>query len=280
MLLFIAMVSVSTSPIIAKYLNNVPALGISFWRMFFGALILWIFSFFNKNNLKFYNDKKILIAGLLLGIHFALFFRSIKLTTIANATFLGTLAPLFAFIIEKFIFKKKHKRNLLFGLSLAFLGTIILIGNKFDFSSNYTIGNLFAVACSGCLGLAFIITADVRKKLEALIYSRMLFTYAAITLLVFSILTKTSLVGYSNNDYIFLFILGLVPTIMGHGFMYYAAKYISPIIVSSAPMGEPILASIMAWYLFNESIELSIMIGGFITFIGLYILITGKELVK
>tara|TARA_B100000945_G_C20424612_1_gene619728 strand:- start:1734 stop:2576 length:843 start_codon:yes stop_codon:yes gene_type:complete len=280
MLLFIAMVSVSTSPIIAKYLNNVPALGISFWRMFFGALILWIFSFFNKNNLKFYNDKKILIAGLLLGIHFALFFKSIKLTTIANATFLGTLAPLFAFIIEKFIFKKEHKRNLLFGLSLAFLGAIILISNKFDFSSNYTMGNLFALACSACLGLAFIITAEVRKKLEALIYIRMLFTYAAITLLVFSIVTKTSLVGYSNNDYMFLFILGLVPTIMGHGSMYYAAKYISPIIVSSAPMGEPILASIMAWYLFNESIEFSIIIGGFITLIGLYILITGKKLVK
>ena len=43
------------------------------------------------------NRKKTLIAGIFLGIHFALFFSAIKLTTIANATFLGTLAPLFTF---------------------------------------------------------------------------------------------------------------------------------------------------------------------------------------
>ena len=89
------MLAVSTSPIIARYLENVPAVAISFWRMGFGALILWGVSFIKKQvPLKNENLKRTLIAGILLGIHFALFFGSIKLTSIANATFLGTLAPL------------------------------------------------------------------------------------------------------------------------------------------------------------------------------------------
>ena len=103
-LLFTAMLAVSTSPIIARYLDDVSAVAISFWRMGFGALILWMISVVKKQTpLSFENRNKTIIAGIFLGIHFALFFGAIKLTTIANATFLGTLAPLFTYFIEKFI---------------------------------------------------------------------------------------------------------------------------------------------------------------------------------
>ncbi|SVD99922.1 uncharacterized protein METZ01_LOCUS452776, partial [marine metagenome] len=102
-----AMLSVSTSPIIARYLENIPAVTISFWRMGLGALILWITGLVKKQvPLRSENLKRTIIAGILLGVHFALFFGSIKLTTIANATFLGTLAPLITFIIEKYILKR------------------------------------------------------------------------------------------------------------------------------------------------------------------------------
>ena len=152
-----AMLSVSTSPIIARYLENVPAVAISFWRMGFGALILWGVSLVRKQDpLKNEDLKKTLIAGIFIGIHFALFFGAIKLTTIANATFLGTLAPIITFFIEKFILKRNHTPTLIFGLGLAMCGAIIIVGNRFDFSSNYTIGNLLAVACSIFLGMAFL----------------------------------------------------------------------------------------------------------------------------
>ena len=127
------MLAVSTSPIIARYLDNVPAVAISFWRMGFGALILWGIDLIKKQApLKNENLRRTLIAGILLGIHFALFFSAIKLTTIANATFLGTLAPLFTFFIEKYILKRNHKPALLVGLGLAICGAIIIVGNRFD----------------------------------------------------------------------------------------------------------------------------------------------------
>ena len=45
-LLIIALLSVSTSPIVAKTLTGVPAVSISFWRMFIGSFLLWIYSVF------------------------------------------------------------------------------------------------------------------------------------------------------------------------------------------------------------------------------------------
>ena len=271
------MLAVSTSPIIARYLENVPAVAISFWRMGFGALILWGVSFIKKQvPLKNENLKRTLIAGILLGIHFALFFGSIKLTSIANATFLGTLAPLFTFFIEKFILKRNHSNALVLGLVLAICGATIIIGNRFDFSSNYTIGNLLAVACSGFLGMAFIISENVRKEVGTISYSRTLFSTASVTLFIIAFLMGTALTGFSSYEFGGLLLLGIIPTILGHGSMYYAIRYVSPTVVASTPMGEPILASIMAWFLFQESVGFATLIGGCITLIGLFILTRQK----
>ena len=47
-LLIIALLSVSTSPIVAKSLSGVPAVAISFWRMLIGSFLLWFYSCFNR----------------------------------------------------------------------------------------------------------------------------------------------------------------------------------------------------------------------------------------
>ena len=269
-----AMLAVSTSPIIARCLENVPAVAISFWRMGFGALILWVISLVRKQDpLRNENLNRTLIAGIFLGIHFALFFSAIKLTTIANATFLGTLAPVITFFIEKYILKRNHTSTLIIGLGLAICGATIIVGNKFDYSSNYTIGNLLAVTCSIFLGVAFIISENIRKEVGTISYSRTLFSTATATLFIIAIIRGTALMGFSANEFGGLLLLGIIPTLLGHGSMYYAIRYISPTVVASTPLGEPVMASIMAWFLFQEAVGFTILIGGSITLIGLVLLV-------
>ena len=55
--------------------------------------------------------------------------------------------------------------------------------------------------------------------------------------------------------------------------MYYAIRYVSPTIVASIPMGEPIIASILAWILFQEKVGVVIIFGGSITLLGLILLV-------
>ena len=222
------------------------------------------------------NLKRTLIAGIFLGIHFALFFASLKLTTIANATFLGTLAPLFTFFIEKYILKRSHASGILFGLGFAIIGAIIIVGNRFDFSSSYTIGNLLAVACSVFLGMAFILSENIRKEVDTISYSRTLFSSAAVTLFFIAIFTGSTLTGFSSGEFGGLLLLGIIPTLLGHGTMYFALRYVSPTVVAATPMGEPILASILAWFLFQEEAGVATLIGGSITFMGLFLLARQK----
>ena len=278
LLLVFATFSVSTSPILARLLSDVPAVGISFWRMAIGATILWIYSNFKPTaSLSTKNINYTILGGIFLGIHFQFFFESIKLTTIANATVLGTLAPLFTLFLEKFWLKRRIKKNMIFALAIIFTGSIIIISDQFDASSNYTVGNLYALICSFWIALAFMISENVRKEAGTVAFSRTLFASAAITLMMISFYTGESLIGYSKMDYFGLFLLGLIPTIFGHSTFYFALRYLQPTIVASFPLGEPIIASVIAYFLFSEAVSFSIILGGILTILGLLTLVKLKK---
>ena len=107
--------------------------------------------------------------------------------------------------------------------------------NKFNFSSDFTIGNLLAVGCSIFLGIGFIISESVRKEIGTISYSRTLFSTAAITLLFISFLTNANLLDFTYTEFVGLLLLGIIPTLFGHGTMYYAIRYVSPTIVAAIP---------------------------------------------
>jgi drug/metabolite transporter (DMT)-like permease len=274
----LATFSISTSPIIARLLSDVPAVGISFWRMAIGAAILWSYNKFKPSaTLSTKNRNYTILAGIFLGIHFQFFFESIKLTTIANATFLGTLAPLFTLCLEKFWLKRKIRKNMIFALVIIFTGSLIIVSDQFDASSNYTKGNLYALICSLWIALAFMISENVRKEADTVSFSKTLFASAAMTLMIISFYIGESLIGYSQKDYLWLFLLGLIPTVFGHSVFYFALRYVQPTVVASFPLGEPVIASIMAYFLFSEAVGISVVLGGALTIIGLLILIKLKK---
>ena len=279
-LLVLALFSVSTSPIVGRALTGVGAVSISFWRMFIAAIALWLFSVFKRQGkMKIKkNINKTMYAGILLGIHFALFFEAVKITKIANATFLGTLAPFFTLVIELFILKRFYNKNVLVGLLFTFIGSLIIMGYQFDLSSKYTIGNIYAVLCSLCIAGALMIGEDVRRNESTIVYTRTLYLSASFTLFIITFFVGEQLLRYSYNEYLGLLFLGLVPTIIGHNSIYYSIKYVPPTIAAAFPLGEPIIATILAYFIFSEMISVNIYIGGFITFLGLILISLYKKI--
>ena len=283
LILFIAMLSVSTSPIIARLLVDIPAISISFWRMFIGGLLLWSISLiptFHQKPLAKVNLRKTQISGVLLGLHFYFFFSAVKMTTIANATFLGTIAPLFTIMIEVFWLKRKISNKILVSLFIILLASTMIIIDDFNFSNNYTWGNIYAIICSLLLGIGFIISEDVRQTESTISFSRTLYMSAACTLFILSLIINESIFSnalINSRNMMGLLILGIVPTIFGHNSLYYAVKHISPSIIASVPLGEPIIASTLAFFIFNESINNIIFMSGFIIIVGLVYLINVSQ---
>ena len=152
-LLTIALFAVSSSAWVVRLLEDTNAVTLAFWRMFLATIAVFLLSY--KTISKFVPNKKMEVAGVFLGLHFALFFRAVQLTSIAEATLLGTTAPVFT-ELYRFLFKKRRPAKMvLFGLCVALFGSGILVSQS-DFSETSSMGNFFAVLCSVAMALVLI----------------------------------------------------------------------------------------------------------------------------
>ncbi|MBT3937308.1 MAG: EamA family transporter [Candidatus Marinimicrobia bacterium] len=273
LILLIALISVSTSSLVVRHVATVPALVLAFWRMLIASGILWGFSFVNTSEtLTPINKKRIIIAGILLGCHFACFFLGVRNTSIANATLFGCMAPIFTVLISM-IQKNKVSQMTYVGLFLALFGATIVQFDYFSLDSSNLFGNLISLLGSLFIAMTFIIAKEIRKNTNSIVYGRTLFLVASITLFLITSITGDSILNFNTSHVPWFIFLGLVPSILGHNLLNHAVKYIGPTAVSSVPLGEPVLASIFALLLFGESIPVGAVWGGPIILMGVYIII-------
>ena len=277
-ILFIGLLAISTSPVIARLLPLVPAAIIAFWRMTFASAMLWGYSSIRpQESIAPKNIRLVLAAGFLLAMHFIFWFSALKLTSIANTTVLGIVAPAFTLLFGRLWYNRKLSWITITALLVIFLGGIIVQGNDLGRVNSTGLGNIMAILSAVFLGSVFIIGAKVRKTTPVIAYTRMVYTVSAIVLLVSSLVLDNPLLGYSINNYFWLFILGLVPTLIGHTAFSYSVKFVSPTVIAAFPLGEPIIASYLAWILFAERVPFYVVGGGLIVFIGMIILIMNKQ---
>lgn len=278
-LLSVALVSVSTSSIFVRMLPSIPAVVIAFWRMGTAGLMLWGTSAIKpQGSLPGGTRLKLVFAGIFLGFHFACFFGAVKLTSIANATLLGTTAPFFTAIIETLFLKRPVHKKLVLGLGLAFIGGFIVYGNHFNITESSALGNYLALIGSLWLAVVWILAESIRQTTKTLVFSRAVYLIAAGTLFIISIVMNTSVIAFTPKDLIWFLALGLIPTIFGHTLFSYIVKYVSPTVVASVPLGEPVIASLLAWGLFSEIVPLQTLVGGLFTLCGLYMITVRSSL--
>ena len=270
-LLFVALIAVSSSAWVVRHLPaELSATTIAFWRMLLASLMAFAISY--KTILTFVPNKKILLAGVFLGFHFALFFRSVQLTSIAEAALLGTIAPVFTEFYSIVFQQKRFSVRVFFGLSLALLGAYILISQS-SFSETSMRGNLLAVLCSFAMAVVLLVGKDVRKSVGLFEYSRWLFLYAAACLYLISLYQDVNVFFFSFHDFGWFVFLAAIPTMVGHNIFYFLVKTLSATTVAAVPLGEPVISSVGAFFLFNEPVSLFVFLGGSITLVGVYTII-------
>ena len=279
LLLFIALLSVSSSAIIVRYLSEIEAIPIAFARMTIAGIILWTYSLFKpQGSLPLKIKLLTILSGVFLGIHFAFFFSSVKLTTLANATLFGTLAPIFTVILNYLIYRTKINSKIFMGLILTLLGGLTMQGFDIEFNSVGFKGDLSAIICSFWMAFVLIITKSIRKEYGTLIYSRLLYVSASVALLILILILEIPVKQPNGQEIIFLLLLGFIPNILGHSILYYSIRYLPAHTVASVPLGEPVIVSTIGFILFKEIVPFSVFIGGAITICGLYLILKNSEI--
>ena len=271
LILALALVSVSSTVVVIRYVELVPALTLAFWRMLSASLFLWCYSIKKPQNLISLDNKyRILLAGFFLGMHFALFFVGVRNTSVASATLLANTGPIFTSLMSRFR-GEKVSLSVLLGLLISIFGIIFVQWSDFRVEGNNSWGNIFSLLSGFCIAMTYMFASEIRKDTENILYGRSVFFIAAMTICVIAMLNGVSIFSFNKTDIVWFAFLGIVPSILGHNMLNYCIKYLSPTAVASIPLGEPIIASALCYFLFFETVPISALLGAPLVFCGIII---------
>ncbi|MCC5941804.1 MAG: DMT family transporter [Balneolaceae bacterium] len=256
----IGLLTFGFAPILVRLATDVEALTLAALRTFFAALFLIPFWLPKRVPLKQLRENGakplwLIAAGVSLGLHFSLWIWSLHYTSVASASVLVTIHPVMLIVAESLIFKKQFRPLVWIGVFIAFGGSVLL-GISDDTQAgqfpNALLGNILAFSAAVIFVVYFLIGRKIRQHTEWIDYVFYVYLYAAITCVVLSLVWSGGWPYISGMALLVGIALAIGPTIIGHGSMNYAVKYVSPTLLSTLILSEAVIAAIAAYFIFNE----------------------------
>ncbi len=277
----IGVAAVSTAAIFVK-LSSAPSSIIAFYRLFFSTLILGVPTIIFKRKvfktLTWNEWKYSILAGIFLAFHFITWFESLKFTSVASSVVLVTLQPVFAMVGIYLLFNEKISKNSMIGASFALLGSFIIGWGDFQIGGKALLGDLLALIGAVLVTGYWLVGQTLRRRLDLFTYTFLVYSASTITLLLYNIILQVPLFPYELNEWKLFLALAIIPTIFGHTIFNWSIRYVNAATVSVTILAEPIGSSILAYFLLNEGINVTQIIGGIIIFGGILLYLKNIEI--
>lgn len=220
----------------------------------------------------------IVLSGLALGLHFAVWISSLYYTTISNSTILVATQPVFILIMEALAGKEKIHLKAVIGISFAMIGMVIISGGDLDLGREYIIGDLLALAGAFLAGIYLFLGRKIRSKIDNLSYVLPVYSVAAITLLLICLYNGENLTSYPLRTWGFFLMLALIPTVIGHSLYNWLLEFVPAHKVATTILGEPIGATILAIFFFDQVPGWWTVFGGLLILSGIYVVLKRAKL--
>ena len=277
--LFSAIFAVSWAAPLIK-LIDAPGPTIAFYRLFFAFCLLSPLSFWRtKKAFQSFSIAEwvhIVAAGMFLALHFGLWITALSHTSITSAVLIIATQPLFCAVFSYLIFSERPTPPLICGILVALLGTVLVGYADLTQSLGSLFGDLLALFGSLAGVAYFIIGRRVRARLELFSYVFPVFAVAAILLGSFCAWQGLLAIPSRGQDLQLLVLLAAGPTVLGHGLLNWSLRYLSATSVNLTLLGEPIIASLLAFLLFSERHPLLLYFGGGLILAGIVLGILEK----
>jgi drug/metabolite transporter (DMT)-like permease len=196
---------------------------------------------------------------------------AIEYTSIANATLLNNIAPLWVALFATFFWHEKLRRGLWFGLILTLLGAGVVLGNDLLQHPQLGIGDGIALVSSLFWAGYFLITQRGRAFFDTLVYLWLMEIGAAASLLLFCLVTAQPMGGYPASTWLAILAAALGPQITGHFLLAYALGHLPASIVSPSMISQPVLTALLAVPLAGQMLSPAQALGGIVVLMGIYL---------
>ena len=256
LIVILAVFSGSVSAILGRFSDSSSTV-LVFYRMVISALVAVSMTLAkSKEELLSVRGKPLvlsLVSGVFFGLHLVIYFAALKYTSISSAATLVSVEVFFVAFALMFLFHEKVSGKSWLGIVITFLGTCLIAATDFGKGSDVIKGDLMALLACFLMSVYTLIGRYVRKSgVSTNIYTCVVYTAAAITVGVLSVLTHEPLYPVSGRTLLCSLGLSVFCTFLCHSIFSWSLKFVQASYVSNVKMLTPVFSTMWGLVVFKE----------------------------
>lgn len=209
------------------------------------------------------------LSGIFLAAHFVLWFESLHHTSVASSTTIVCTEVIWVALGFCLFLKGKLSWKATAAIGIAVAGSMAIA-----FSDSGTGGHLYGdlLALLGAVAVAVytLLGRVVRKSVSTTVYTYVVYSACTAVLVITCLIQRQDLFAYGISAPIVGLLLAVFSTILGHSIFSWCLKYFSPSFVSASKLCEPVVAAVLAGFLFGELPRPLQIMGGVLILGGVY----------
>jgi drug/metabolite transporter (DMT)-like permease len=267
-------VAIGASALFVKVSETGPV-ATAFWRVALALPFLWAWSTIEqrgKHAASFASDQRLLVVcGLFFAGDLAVWHWSIVLTSVANATLLANLAPIFVTLAVWALFRKRPAARFLGGMATALAGVAMLIGGDLHLGGSELLGDGLGVITALFYGAYQLAVTTLRARMATSTIMAWSGLVTAAVLLPVALLSGEQIFPYTMDGWMKLAGLALISQVAGQSLIAYAMAHLPATFSSVGLLLQPVMAALFAWVLLGEALGPFEIAGGIVVLIGIRI---------
>ncbi len=269
--LILAALAVSWAAIFVRF-AEAPPLVVAFYRMVTATIIFlpWALGP-GRKSIAGYDARSLglsILSGALLAVHFGFWISSLSYTPVANSVMLVSGAPIFVALFSGLVLKERPHPLSYLGILLALAGGGVIMGGDINWAPEQLWGDLLALIGAIAVAGYFMLGRLVQRRVSVFPYIFTTYTASAVFLGLAVLFTGGRFTGYPAMTWLWMFLLGLVASVIGHSLYNRALRFFKAHVVGVCVLAEPVGATVLAYFLLAETPPWYALLGAIPIFIG------------
>jgi len=272
----VAVTTWGASSVIAKILPQ-DAMVIGTYRFASYFVLVGAWMALRGNFLSWHSLKKSFAGGFWLAADIAFFFTAVKLTTIVNATIIGSLQPLILTAYGvKFLGERLRRTDVVLGLValVAAIVTVLAGSNSGDAS---VWGDLAAVGALASWSAYFVFAKRADGVVSPSHYTLAVALIVALLNAPLAVAAGQSLAWPALGDWAWLLLMALGSGVLGHNLMNWSIVRIPLWLGSTMTLLVPLISSAIAWVALDQPLNALQMAAMFVALVAIGLLVRAQS---
>ena len=252
----------------------------AFYRFLLAVPLYWALALTVRGRDRSVHDEKhagprvylrMAMAGAFLAGDMSVWHYSILMTTVANASLLLNVTPVFVVLGGWLLFRTRVTGTFMLGLAAAMAGVGLLSGASLALSRTHFVGDVLGVVTAMFYAAYQLTIERLRRRFSTITIMLYAVPACAMVTLPVALLSGDTLAVTTPAGWAVLVALAAGPQVLGQGLIAWALAHLPASFVSVSLLVQPIVAGTVAWFLFNERIGVQQAIGAIVVVTGIVV---------